>query len=109
MDPGSAWIPIDFGWLGPDSGEQDDPQKQKKVKKFPVLSSGRSLLWAEGFSCSLEVLHGGLPGDKNNLNVIQKYDFFLSKNAGSGFGLKPVRMHNTILTERRISRERELN
>jgi hypothetical protein len=24
---GSAWVPIDFDWLDPDSGEQDDPKQ----------------------------------------------------------------------------------
>jgi hypothetical protein len=32
----------------------------KKGKKFHVLKCGCSLLRAEGFSCSLEVLYGGL-------------------------------------------------
>jgi hypothetical protein len=32
----------------------------KKSRIFMFLSTGCSLLWAEGFSCSLGVLYGGL-------------------------------------------------
>ncbi len=40
---------------------KNDPQKLKKVQNFHVfLSTGCSLLRAEGFSCSLGVLYGGL-------------------------------------------------
>jgi hypothetical protein len=37
-----------------------DPQKKKKIKKFPVSGVGCSLLKAEGFFCNLDVLYGGL-------------------------------------------------
>jgi hypothetical protein len=35
-------------------------QKYKKVNKFHFISAGCSILRAEGFSCSLNVLYGGL-------------------------------------------------
>jgi hypothetical protein len=63
-------------YLDPDSGSgnririQEDkncPQKYKKV----VLSNGCSLLRADGFSCSLEVIYGGLG--------ISKFQFFIKK------------------------------
>jgi hypothetical protein len=34
--------------------------KNRKKKNFMFLSAGRFLLMAEGFSCSLDVLYGGL-------------------------------------------------
>jgi hypothetical protein len=35
-------------------------KNRKKSRIFTFLSTGCSLLWAEGFSCSLGVLYGGL-------------------------------------------------
>jgi hypothetical protein len=37
-----------------------DPQKSKNVRNFMFWIDGCSLLWAEGFFSSLEVLYGGL-------------------------------------------------
>jgi hypothetical protein len=62
---GSAWIRINLScWIririqiaDPDPGGQKLPQKIEKRTEF---SSGCSLLRAEGFSCSLGVLYGGL-------------------------------------------------
>ncbi len=59
--------------LDPDPGGKSDPHKQKKkLINFTSLSTGCSLLRAEGFSCSLDVLFGGLEKqfaifDKKNL------------------------------------------
>ncbi len=70
---GSAWIRINLScWiriririqiadLDPDPGGQKLPTKnRKKSRIFIFLSTGCSLLRAEGFSCSLGVLYGGL-------------------------------------------------
>jgi hypothetical protein len=47
--------------VDPDPGGQKWPTKIEKVKIFYVLKdAGCSLLRAEGFSCSLGVLYGGL-------------------------------------------------
>ncbi len=54
------WIPIRIRNLDLDSEGQNEPTKLKKFKKFHVLKCGCSLLRAEGFSCSLDVLYGGL-------------------------------------------------
>ncbi len=53
----------------------------KKVKKFLVLSSGFSLLRAGGFSCSLDVLYGGL-----EKKIVVKFAIFFHQIAGSGSG-----------------------
>ncbi len=50
---------------------KNDPQKYKKSTIFMFLSTGCSLLRAEGFSCSLGVLYGGLG--------ISKLQFFIKK------------------------------
>jgi hypothetical protein len=47
-------------------------KNRKKSSIFMFLSTGCSLLRAEGFSCSLGVLYGGLG--------ISKLQFFLSRN-----------------------------
>jgi hypothetical protein len=39
---------------------KNDKQKYKKVTKFHFLNAGCSLLGAEDFSCSLDVLYGCL-------------------------------------------------
>jgi hypothetical protein len=49
-----------FELLDPDPGGQKWPTKIEKVQNFHVSSTGCSLLRAEGFSCSLGVLYGGL-------------------------------------------------
>jgi hypothetical protein len=41
----------------PDPGGQKDPKNRKSQE---ISFAGYSLLRAEGFSCSLDVLHGGL-------------------------------------------------
>jgi hypothetical protein len=46
-------------------------KNRKKVQNFHVLSTGCSLLRAEGFSCSLGVLYGGLG--------ISKWQFLIKK------------------------------
>ncbi len=68
---GSAWIRINLScWIriririqiaDPDPGGQKWPTKIEKIPEFPcVLSTGCSLLRAEGYSCSLGILYGGL-------------------------------------------------
>jgi hypothetical protein len=48
--------------MDPDpGGQKNDPQKYKKVKKVHVLKCWVfSFFRAEGFSCSLDALYGGL-------------------------------------------------
>jgi hypothetical protein len=46
------WIRIQEG--------KNDPQKYKKLISYIFCSAGCFLLRAEGFSCSLEVIYGGL-------------------------------------------------
>jgi hypothetical protein len=52
-------------------------QKKRKVKKFHVLKCGMFDLESEGFSCSLDVLHGGL-GEKIARIFFQLQFFFLT-------------------------------
>ncbi len=63
------WIRIDFviliGWIRTQEGKKD-PQKRKKLRNFTFWSAGCFLLRVEDFSCSLEVLQGGL-----GTNVLQ--------------------------------------
>jgi hypothetical protein len=50
-----GWIPIRI------QEGKNDPQKKRKGKKFQVLKYRMfSFERAEGFSCSLDVLYGGL-------------------------------------------------
>ncbi len=57
----SCWIRIRIQIADPDPGGQKWPQKTvKKDRIFIFWSAGCSLLRAEGFSCSLGVLYGGL-------------------------------------------------
>jgi hypothetical protein len=58
----------------PDPGGQKLPTKKKKLRKILFLSAGCSLLRAEGFSCSLDVLYGGLGISK--LQFLTKNIFF---------------------------------
>jgi hypothetical protein len=63
LDPnphGSAMILVD--WIRIQVRKNDSQKKRKKVKKCIVLilSAGCSFLRARGFSCSLDVLRGGL-------------------------------------------------
>jgi hypothetical protein len=44
----------------PDPGGQNDPQISKKERIFMFRRTGCSLLRAEGFSCSLGIIYGGL-------------------------------------------------
>ncbi len=54
------WIRIHINWFG-SNGEQKWPTKlEKKGRNFKFLSARCSLLRAEGFSCSLDVLYVGL-------------------------------------------------
>ncbi len=48
---------------------KNDPQNRKKFINFLFWSSGCSLLRAEGFSCSLDVLLGGLGISNCNFNL----------------------------------------
>jgi hypothetical protein len=60
------WIRIQSGqWIrirnpDPDPGAQKVTHKNKKGKKFHVLKCWMFSLRAECFSCSLDVLYGGL-------------------------------------------------
>ncbi len=63
----SCWIRIRIQIVDPDPdpGGQKWPTKiEKKSRIFMFLSTGCSLLRAEGFSCSLGVLYGGLGKSK---------------------------------------------
>jgi hypothetical protein len=71
-------------------------KNRKKSRIFRFLSTGCSLLRAEGFSCSLGVLHGGL-GISNLQFLIKKIEIkfpalhffnFRSSNPGSGSGIR---------------------
>ncbi len=60
----------------PDPGGQKSLTKiKKKLRKFMFWSAGCSLLRAEGFSCNLGVLYGGLWISKLHF-LIKKYEFF---------------------------------
>ena len=54
---GSAWILV--GWIRIQEGKMTH-KNRKKSRIFMFLSTGCSLLRAEGFSCSLGLLYGGL-------------------------------------------------
>ncbi len=57
-------------------GGKNDPQNQKKIKKFHVLKCWMFSFKAEGFFCSLDVLYGGLGIGK--LQFCPKYMNFCS-------------------------------
>ena len=93
---GSAWTRINLScWIRIQEGK-NDPQKYKKSRIFMFLSTGCSLLRAEGFSCSLGVLYGGLGISKLQF-LIKKIEIkfpainlfnFRSSNPGSGSGIR---------------------
>jgi hypothetical protein len=104
---GSAWIRINFScwiriWIriqiaDPDPGGEKLPTKIEKSPEFSCfLSTGCSLLRAEGFSCILGVLYGGLGISKLHFlikNIEIKFpdiNFFnfRSSNPGSGSGIR---------------------
>ncbi len=58
--------------INPDPGGQKWPKKYKKLKNFIFWSAGCSFLRADGFSCSLDVLYGGLG--------ISKLQFLITKD-----------------------------
>jgi hypothetical protein len=75
-------------------------KNRKKSRIFMILSTGCSLLRAEGFSCSLGVLYGGLGISKLQFLIkkiviikpcirirVRDPDAQLEKNAGSGSAL----------------------
>jgi hypothetical protein len=72
IHPDSMGVPgsVSAIWIRIQEGKYD-PQKKKKINKFHFLSAGCSVLRAEGFSCSLDVLYGGLG--------INKLQFFYQK------------------------------
>jgi hypothetical protein len=49
---------------------------KKKVRNFMFLSAGCSLLSTKGFSCSLDVLYGGLGISKLQFFIKQNITFF---------------------------------
>jgi hypothetical protein len=82
----------------PDPGGQKMTHKnRKKSRIFMFLSTGCYLLRAEGFSCSLGVLYGGLKISKLQF-LIKKIEIkfpaiifffnFKSSNPGSGSGIR---------------------
>ncbi len=85
---------------------KNDPQKYKKVKISCLKSAECSLLRAEGFSCSFDVLFGGLGISKSQF-LIKKYQIFFQlwiffnfwssiPGSGSIVGLKCwIRIRNT--------------
>ncbi len=60
-------------WIRIQEGKNYSPKIEKKVRygNFMFLSAGCSLWRAEGFSCSLDVLYGGLG--------ISKLQFFIKR------------------------------
>ncbi len=85
---GSAWIRINLScWIririqiadpDPDPGGKNDSKNRKKDRIFIFWSAGCSLLRAEGFSCSLGVLYGGLGISKLQFLIKkQKLNFLL--------------------------------
>jgi hypothetical protein len=68
----SGWIRIRIQIPDPDSGVQKMTHKnRKKSRIFMFLSTGCSLLTAEGFSCSLGVLYGGLGISKLQILIMK--------------------------------------
>ncbi len=73
-------------------------KNRKKSRIFMFLSAGCSLLRAEGFSCSLGVLYGGLGINKLQFLIkeieikfpatVQIFFNFKSSNPGSGSGIR---------------------
>ncbi len=57
----------------PDPGGQKWPTKIEKVRNLMSSSAGYSILKAESFSCSLDVLYGGL--GTNKLQFLIKKEF----------------------------------
>ncbi len=57
---GSGLDPDSIRSVDPDPGGQKLPIHIEKIRNFMFYSAGCSLTRAEGFSCSLEVLYGGL-------------------------------------------------
>ncbi len=51
-------------------------KNRKKLRNFMLWSAGRSLLRAEGFSCSLDVLYGGLGISKLQFFIKELSNFF---------------------------------
>jgi hypothetical protein len=109
---GSGYAFILVSWIRIQKG-QTDPQKWRK---FKFWSARCSLLGNEDLFCSLDVLYGGLKRSKLEF-LIKNIIFFnikffpifghqnpgsrsgsaLTKNAGSGSKLKPMRIHITEL------------
>ncbi len=88
LDPDSmgSWIRIQEG--------KNDPQTKKKVNKFHFFEVLDVFLRVEGFSCSLDVLYGGLGISKLQFFFIKKrvnkfvgciFLIFGHQNPGSGF------------------------
>jgi hypothetical protein len=75
---------------------KNNPQNRKKSRIFMFLNTGCSLLRAEGFSCSLGVLYGGLGISKLQFlikKIVIKFPAinffnFRSSNPGSGSGIR---------------------
>ncbi len=67
----SSWIRIHIQIADPDPGKNMTQKNRKKDKIFICWSAGCSLLRAEGFSCSLGILYGGLG--------IRKLQFLIKK------------------------------
>jgi hypothetical protein len=57
--------------------DENDPQNRKKLINLIFWSAGCSILRAEGFFCSLDVLCGGLGINKSQF-LIKQDNFFLS-------------------------------
>ncbi len=82
MDPDS------LGSLYPDPEGKDAIEKYKTVNKFHLflLSAGCSLLRAEGFSSSLDLLYGGLGISKLQFLIKKIYKNFQLYFLSSVFG-----------------------
>ncbi len=101
---GSAWIRIDFGRIDPDPGWQKWPTKIDERVKIFHFWSGECSLRAEGFTCSLDVRHGGLGISKLQFFLIKNINFFSFSIFFQYFSLTPwlwscnwIRICNWIL------------
>ncbi len=90
-----------------DPGGSKMGQKYKKCRNFMFWSAGCSVLRVEGFSCSLDVLHGGLRINKlrflvnENIVVFQLCNsyIFYHQNFGSETGSALTKMLDPDHTE----------
>jgi hypothetical protein len=78
-----------FGWIRIQKAKMTH-KNSKKCKNFMFLSAGCSLWRTERLFCSLIIFPGGLGINELYFLIIKKIS-----EPGSGFALKPMRIHNT--------------